>query len=97
MISNARGSVAAVILLVGCASGRGVRRLDTRYPVKQVVRQDLVVPRSFDSIQGKHPPPLAEPRYFLYAQDGTACEVDEVQYGTVKPGDLVSCDWHVEQ
>jgi hypothetical protein len=97
MISKAHCSAAVVMLLAGCATGNGVRRLDMRYPVKQVVRQDMVVPRSFDSVQGKHPPPMAEPRYYVYAPDGTACEVDDVQYGAIKPGDWISCDWHVER
>ncbi len=65
----------------------------TTYPVKQVERQDVVLVRSFDSVQGKHPPPLPETVYYLYSRDGYACEVDYVQYGAIKPGDWVSCHW----
>lgn len=88
------GSACALVaVLAACAATARSANPVTPTAVKEVVRQDMVVARSFDSVLGRHPPPIPETRYYLYAPDGDVCEVDYIQYVAVHVGDRVSCPW----
>ncbi|HYK83526.1 MAG TPA: hypothetical protein VEU55_10325 [Gemmatimonadales bacterium] len=65
------------------------------YPVKQVVRQEIVLVHPPQSVFGKVPPAPLQTRYLLFSRDASACEVTLAQYWSVRPGDWVVCDWRV--
>jgi hypothetical protein len=87
------GSVCALVAIAGCAATARSSGPVTPTAVKEVVRQEMVVARSLDSVLGRRPPPIPETRYYLHSPDGDVCEVDYIQYLAVHVGDRVSCRW----
>jgi hypothetical protein len=56
------------------------------------VHQEIVVVHAPEEVLEKRPT-SPQTRYYLFAADGMACEVNFVQYSAVKPDDWVICDW----
>lgn len=84
-------------LLAACGTGVGRPRPVTRYPTKEVVRQDVVLEQTVDPPPGRLPTEITErvsrTVYYLFARDSYTCEVDYMLYMAVEPGDRVSCHW----
>ena len=82
-------------IVAACATTVPERRSASRYPPKLVVRQEIALLHAPESALGKRPSVSPQTRYYLFAADGTVCQVNFVQYSAVKPDDWVICDWQL--